>query len=307
MGRSPHLCIWLLFLLLGPVCAQDLWVRNQPFTGHVQGSGSDMLVEMQTFLERLEIKAEDKGDVVIIGGFPIPVETSGNVRLVPLRDVVDAAGLRLSRNPALGTVDVRVASAGTGNRGNWSKASGASSSGSKRPSVKIGHESFRVRVPGHLFVLTAPEFLKSEEQENVQTAELNSPRAQAMGARNVFYAHTDKGHEAGYLTFSLFERTPQGVTAKKEPSIVKGLKAIIAELGGEHKGRDSILTVAGKRFHKFTYYQAQKDGTPTRNEAYFHISNKHRVGLLLVITAPKRQFNRVAPQLRLVLRNIRMK
>ena len=307
--------IWIVVLLfLGlstPGLSEELWVRNRPFPGEVRGTGQSMLVEADTFLKTLEIEAEDRGDVFIIGGFPIPVEKAGTIRLIPLRDVVDAAGLSISKNPSLGTVDVRVADAGKGPSGTWntdsSSDSDSSGSASKGEKTQLEGATFRVTVPGHLSVVAESTYLKSGETDNAKAAQINNPLTQSAGARQAFAVTTRQGPKMGLLSVSMIMNMDPNLTAKDEKELLAAIGLGVLERGGRIYGEPTTQNIAGKKYYKFLYDDNGEYGQQNKNEVYVHFSTKHERAFLMLLSAPKRKFNRIAPQLRLVVRNLRIK
>lgn len=298
----------LLSLVAGSSLADELWVSNQPFQGVVTGSGQNMMVELRTFVHVLNIQADDQGEVVVIGGFPIPVQASGNVRLVPLRDVVDAAGLHITRNPELGTVDVRQASVGTGSRGNWETSSGAGDSPhrEKGPITKLAGVNFSVNVPGHLNVVSDPKFLQGEETDRARKVDLN-PYGSWSGNETAFMVSTDRGPTEGVLTVNLLGNVSSTMSREEEEQFFAALRSEVLSDGGKALGPVQVSTRAGKRFHQFTFRDTETDGVTYDNEVSIHFNPKAAVAFLIVLKAPQKTFQQVAPQLRLVINNLRMK
>ena len=72
-------------------------------------------------------------------------------------------------------------------------------------------------------------------------------------------------------------------------------------------GPPSMATVAGRRFHRFNYKEEGARGSFVRNEAYVHFARKKGEVYLMLLTADKKSFSRVAPQLRLIIKNFRIK
>lgn len=306
--KTYLLAVLLIFSTLSSGLAEDLWVRNRPFRGAVLGDGSEMLVQMDLFLQALEVEADDQGDVVVIGGFPITVQEQRGTRFVHLRDVVDAAGLRLSRNPAMNTVDVRHPSAGTGSRGNWSEVFDEGPGvGSDESATKIAGAYFSITIPGHLDVVAERKYLKSEEKPNARVAQLNNLASQVPGTESVCMVATDAGVEMGGLTLTLIEGFTDEMDLAVEKDMLEVLKRGVLGRGGQLVGRESTRNIAGKRFYQFRYEADTERGFRSLNEVFVHFSNKHQSAFLFTISAPKHQFNRISPQLRLVVRNIRIK
>lgn len=295
--------------LFAPLRADELWVKNQPFPGVTAGSGPDMLVELRTIVHMLGLSVEDQGEQVIVGGFPIPVETQGQVRLVSLRDLVDAAGLFISRNPDLGTVDVRQASAGTGSRGNWVEtnelsSSEASPNSTKGPVTQLAGRGFSVNVPGHLRVMSEPGYLKSEPSPNVTTSSLNEAYSPI---RTAFMVTTQRGPDHGMLSFNLVPELPQDLSPKDEPAFFEELRSSMTTGSARALGPSQISTIAGKQFHEFKVRDKEEDGILYDNELSFHVDRANNQVIMILLKAPQKYFNQVAPQLRLVTKNLRIK
>lgn len=307
--RAPLGTILLsLVLLLQPLQAEQLWVRNRPFQGVVTGSGQNMLVELDRFVTTLELQIEDKGDTVVVGGFPIPVESFGSVRMVPLRDMVDAAGLKISTNAALGTIDVRAADAGKGDSGDWAHVFEESSSdrGKGSPSTLLEGPLFKVTIPSRLSVRSEMEYLKSPERENSKAAALNTDNS-IPGYQEAFLVATSGGPSDGILTFTLLTDLPEKVTVEKEKAIFNYLYARFTRGGGEVVKEPHATSIAGRTYRTARYRKKISDGSTLENEMYFRASPSGGAAFLINITAPKNRFNQVAPQLRLVVRNMRYK
>ena len=99
------LCLLAVFLLTGPVSAEELFVGNSPYKGVVGGAGGETRVLLSEIAESLNIPAAEKNGSWTLGDHPVIVsEEEGKVwiRLVDLpKDLV-----RIVRNHDLGTVDV---------------------------------------------------------------------------------------------------------------------------------------------------------------------------------------------------------
>lgn len=290
-----------------PSAADELWVSNQPFPGSVRGSGQDMMVELRMFVQVMNIEADDQGDVVVIGGFPIPVEESDGVRYVHLRDMVDAARLKISTNPELGTVDVRRASAGTGYKGEWDALSPSNGSESRSggTATEVAGDFFSVKIPAHLFVIADPRYLASGESDNARASLLND-YASPMGAETVCGVAPDLNFSEGGLMFSFLPGMPDRMTAAEEKEFLEAVKSEVLLGGGQLVGPVASMNIAGNRFHRIRS-QIDRNGRIEDTELNIHFSPKNRVMVLLMIRAPKHRFNQVAPQLRLVVNNFRIK
>lgn len=295
----------VLALSLGAV-AEQLWVSNKPFPGAVRGSGHEMLVEFQVLAELLEIEIEDQGENIVVGGFPLPVEVLQGTRFVHLHDFVDAARLKLSSNPALGTVDVRRASAGTGYKGDWNALSvdSSSSNPSKGTVTELAGEFFSVRVPARFKVVAEAEFLQSGDSENAKSMVFS--QNDSSGVQTVCAIYAESEFKKGGLTLAFVPELPDKTTPKDELEILQAIQNEIQASGGQVHGSATTVNIAGIRFYRTRASHAE--GKSIREtELNICFSNKHKVMVLFKIDAPKETFNRLAPQLRLVINSFRMK
>ena len=148
------------------------------------------------------------------------------------------------------------------------------------------------------------EYLQSGESDNARAATLNGYRSY-RGARTVCAVSPDIDIEQGGLVMSLIPGLPEKVTPKNEAEVLATVKAEMLSGGVEQIGPMSSLNIAGNRFHRMRVRQ-KADGKELDTEVNIHFSNKHDTMVLLMIRAPKRKFDRVAPQLRLVINNLRI-
>lgn len=121
----------LLFLLLAPVSAEQLFVRNKPFKGASMGVGASRMVELEPFAKALgfTVKAHNGGFLVttdpnsdqgseiceagsaIVDGNKIATMTgTGGHTLVSLSDFCNAVGAKLVVNSQMGSSDVYLES-----------------------------------------------------------------------------------------------------------------------------------------------------------------------------------------------------
>ena len=106
--------------------------------------------------------------------------------------------------------------------------------------------------------------------------------------------------------FSFLPGMPDKLTAAEEKEFLDMLKSEVLRGGGQLVGPMASMNIAGNRFHRIRS-QIDRNGNIEDTELNIHFSTKHRMMVLLMIRAPKHRFNRVAPQLRLVVNNFRIK
>lgn len=305
--RNLIICFCLVLCFLLPAAAEQLWVRNQLFTGAVQGSGPEMMVELGPFAQATDLKFEDKGDSIMVGGFPIPVELVGSKRMVPLRDVVDAAGLRLNRNLALGTVDVRTADSGMGSSGSWEDLPSADNEKSSSSKTVLEGPLFKVVIPGHFMVLTDPQFLKEGDKDHVLARDLNGGDAQAQGLKAAFAVTTKEGLGKCGMAVSYVTNLSSQIGQDDEKPMLQYTFLKIRNADAKVTQEPMVVNLAGKRYMKMAYQQTADSGEPTEEELYLHLDPKKRVAFIFTLSSTKKLFQRVAPQLRLILKSFRPK
>lgn len=300
----------ILGLAVG-VGAEELWIKNRPFQGIVQGTGSTLLIELDEFLKEFGLTIEDQGDLILVEGFPIAVEQVGGKRLVLLRDLVDAAGLRLSRNVALGTVDVLSAEAGTGSSGDW--ASFDSSLGTNtadtptRAKVLLEGEDFKVTIPGHLHVAAEETFVRTEDEARVAVRPAPSDYEKAQVLSSAFSVTTKEGFDKCSMSLALIPDLSEPLTADDEKMMLE------SAFRGARRNRSKIVheihavNLAGQRYHSMRFLDVNAHGAEVENELYLQVNPTRKVAYLFLLTAERKLFNRVAPQLRLVLKTFRPK
>lgn len=302
---------FLFFLLLVSNCltqGQELWVRNRLFEGHTQGEGSALLVEISPFLKALDIKAIDEGDIILVEGFPIPVEQFGSLRLAPLRDIVDAAGLKYIYSPQLGTIDVQSSSAGTGNRGDWGATK---SSNPKRGSVKIGDETFRVTLPQHLNAGVNSRFLLSKTTQNVKS--ISSTKLSGSGGSSELICRITAANSpptaALYFNYHQVDDSTLNRIPEKdlEGAFIRGQKRVYSEAFGLPIENETVVSLAGKRFHSFQFSQVEQQGVILRKQFLIHVSHKHKRVFQITLEAEPKDFNKISPRLKAFQRNLRIK
>lgn len=307
MKKSLLLCIILLALQqVAP--ADQVWVKNQPFQGIVRGSGTGIQVELRTILKTLELQAEDQGDTVVVGGFPIPVEDINGVRMVLLRDLVDAAGLRMHSNPDLGTIDVRAARAGEGSRGDWAgqSATQGSSESVKGTKTLLDGDFFRLTVPANLEVLANPRYLKSGESANARALPQDALYSPQLDAEILCTARKLSGIKDGYLLLAVIHDIGGQASLEEQRIFAEVVRESATSHGAQDVSDISSSSLAGKRFFKFSF-QESEDGVRTQNEVYLHFSGKHNKAFMVTMKAPTKIFKRVFPQLRLVVTSLQIK
>ncbi len=290
-------------LLAIPALAEELWVRNQPFKGQVQGSGPSMMVELDPLVKALELDVTVEGDSVVFGDFSVPIQRQGDgTGMVNLTEIAGPAGLKIKRNPTLGTVDVYAASVGTGSRGDWAaveaKQSAKTSSGSGKKHEGYG---YTIRIPASLEMTDDPALLALLKQY------VGGGQALA-GAEFEFVVQPKNGSkDAAMLMMSI--RTPN-FTEAEAPALEKAMAEGFAEGVGSDGGRvvepPTPISLGGDRFYKTVHVENQ-DGKMKKMESYLHLSSAQKKAFILMFGDEEKSFNATAAKLRPAAMSLRIK
>ena len=131
----------LVALMLAPVAAQQVYVRNHPFKGGMTRSEGKVWIELKPLAEALGIKvkqaagggylirtsgADDEEDLaaghVRIDGKEVETMDENGMVLVPLASTVKLLGARAINNKDLGCIDISMARSGSTNGSGSAKA-----------------------------------------------------------------------------------------------------------------------------------------------------------------------------------------
>lgn len=110
-------------MLVSPLAAEQVYVRNKPFKGAVSGQGASTMVELQGLAQALGLKVESVNGgwvvnqgadmagpgKVIVSGKEVQAQVQGESVLVNLKEFSEAVGARFVVNKSMGTIDVNMA------------------------------------------------------------------------------------------------------------------------------------------------------------------------------------------------------
>ena len=109
------------------VFAQDIYIKNKLYKGPSSGSGSSMMVGVESFLKALKVSDfEIKDGKLMISGETADVQAGDTESMIALDKLSDLLGLKVIANKDLGTIDVykgkgkMANSAGRGSKANKS-------------------------------------------------------------------------------------------------------------------------------------------------------------------------------------------
>ncbi|MEW6282831.1 MAG: hypothetical protein AB1758_29740 [Candidatus Eremiobacterota bacterium] len=158
----------LVGLLLAPVAAEQVFIRNKPFKGATSGKGAATMVELGPLAQVMGLTARQGSQggwcvtlsaegppvgeelatpgKVIVEGKEVASETRGDVVLVNLKEFSAAVGARFQINSSLNSIDVNLASKPVSSE--WSTPSSGSSAA---PAGGLAPIRVKQKTPGERF------------------------------------------------------------------------------------------------------------------------------------------------------------
>lgn len=145
----PLIALGLLAATLGPVAADQIFIRNKPFTGATVTTDGKLWVELKPLADAFQATLVDNGqggyllqtaktpgdaaeipaNKLKVGETLVDVQTVEGVQMVVLEDFAKGVNARVTPNKALKTIDVNLTSA---KMADAAPAPSASSSGPKK-------------------------------------------------------------------------------------------------------------------------------------------------------------------------------
>ena len=262
--------------------AQEVWVRNRPFAGVVEGSGSSLKVELSSFLEALALEAKVENGAVVFGDFRVPIENGPDgIQMVLLKDIAVGASLKVTRNRELGTIDVYSATAGTQSASDWSDTDAGGGGGTARSS-----SAYTINVPSQLELIDDPATMAAV------AAELGGiPNGDLRG----IVLSRDESDEAALMLLTVGGMPPIGtVTREINLAAAQGFAEGMEEEGARRMTGPTELRIGGRDFIKFKHAQVEGSGGVTILESYLNIDAARSQLWVVMLVADQVNFDRVA-------------
>ena len=262
-SKSPILSLILCLLLFGSALPNELWVRNKPFTGQVEGSGTSLKIELGPLLEALGLQVEIRDENLVFGDFLVPIETTANgTRMVLLRELAMGANLQVKTNTELGTIDVYSAAAGDNSKADWSEgdAPAAGSGGAYETA------DYSIKVPPQLEFTNDPAAMAALKAHTASTG------AQVDSSNFRFVISAKNSSEDAVMllmTAGGLPPMPQ-MPPELEMQLVQGFAQGITQRGGQIKSGPTPTTIGGRRFHKYEHTM-QDGGVDKLGESYIYV------------------------------------
>ncbi len=95
----------VLLLTCGPLLAEEIYVRNQPYDGVAVGSGLQTEVLLDEIAKALELEAVKTDNGWTLDGKPLTVREAEGKTYVSLAELAKT-GVRVQPSPQLGTIDI---------------------------------------------------------------------------------------------------------------------------------------------------------------------------------------------------------
>jgi hypothetical protein len=266
--------------------AEEVWVRNKPFEGAVEGSGSSLKVELSVLLEALDLKPKIEGSTVVFDDFRVPIETNAaGTQMVLLNDISVGAGLKVTRSRELGTVDIYSAEAGTQSAGDWADAKAGTNAG-VGPATNSSTSEYNISVPPQLELIDDP---------SVMAALADKLGRIPNGTLRGLVIPKDESEEAVLLLLTVGGLPPIGaVTREIKMAASQGFAEGMEEKGAQRLAGPTELRIGGRDFVRFQHTQV-KNGKNTILESLLNLDTARNQLWVVMLVADQANFNRVAP------------
>ncbi len=99
----------LMFLLLEPVWGQQVYIKNQPFSGAVFKDSTGLWVELAPLQWALNFESKLEPEGARVGEKLVRTLKQGDKIMVPLTQIASAIGAVVKENPEFQTVDIHLA------------------------------------------------------------------------------------------------------------------------------------------------------------------------------------------------------
>lgn len=265
-SKFVPLALFCWLLLVGSAPAEELWVRNKPFAGRVEGRGTSMKVELRPLLEALKLQPIIEGDFLLFGDFRVPIEQSGGTEMVLLREFAVGAGLKVKANPSLGTVDVYSEAAGAGDQGDWSSvAEAASKAGGSGNSVQS--TDYTLKVPPQMQLINDPQAMQALKSQVQQGGGAGNPALDSASVK--FVGVLRDGPQSAVMMLVNASGLPptNSLTPESEKEYIMGFEQGFSQKGGTLVSGPTPSQIAGRRWYKLVHLRPGR-GEEQRTESF---------------------------------------
>lgn len=289
---------FLLLLTLSSAClGEEVWVRNKPFEGATEGSGTSLKVELPALLEALSLEVKRDGNSVVFGDFRVLVETNAEGKeMVLLKDFSVGAGLKVTRSKELGTVDVYSTTAGTQEDNDW--ASVGTDGASKGGSAASGS--------GRGFTLSTPPQVELVDDPNLMRALIAQFGGLDKGELMGVVIPKSKSDEALIMIFKADGLPPvASVSRELQMEASKGYSNAFESKGARRTGGPTPLTLGGRDFVKIQH-EMTKNGRAEVAESYLTFDGPRGSLWVLMLMGERSHFTRMSPVFQPVIQSFKI-
>jgi hypothetical protein len=291
------LFVLLLLTLSSAGLGEEVWVRNKPFEGATEGSGTSLKLELPALLEALSLKVKRDGNSVVFGDFRVPVETSAQGKeMVLLKDFSVGAGLKVTRSKELGTVDIYSTTAGTQGNDEWASL-GTDSAGSSGSATSGS---------GRGFTLSTPPQLELVDDPNIMAALAAQFGGLDKGDLMGVVLPKNQGDEALIMIFKADGLPPvPNVSRELQMEASKGYSSAFESKGARRVSGPTPLQLAGREFIKIQH-EMTKNGKTEVAESYLTFDGPRGALWVLMLTGERTHFNRMSPVFQPVIQSFKL-
>lgn len=215
----------LMLLTLSPVVGQQVYIKNQPFSGAVFKDVTGLWIELAPLQWALNFEAKVDADGARIGERLIRTQKQGDKLFVPLTQIASALGAVVKENPEFQTVDVHLAVRPRSGAGLDIKPSDLKDPEKAKLPEARPVEGQPVSTAAYSFTL--PTGMRMTRDPRLIKAALSGNKSGSMSSELRFDAlasfEGDANHKRGLAVFAWFE----------------------FEVPKEHSGESSILSLSG--------------------------------------------------------------
>lgn len=292
-------CFFLLSVLSSSCLAEEVWVRNKPFEGAVEGSGSSLKVELPALLKALSLEAKREGDFVVFGDFRIPVETNGEGKeMVSLQEFSVGAGLKVTRSKELGTVDVYSTTAGTQEGNEWDTDGVGAATGPSGSTVSSS---------GNGFTLSAPPQLELVDDPGVMRALVAQFGGLDKGELKGVVIPRNETDEALLMIFAAGGFPPMGSVSKEiQLEASKGYAEAFESKGARRVSGPLALKIGGRDFVKIQH-EIVKNGVANVAESYLTLDGPGGALWVLMLMGERPHFTKMSPAFQPAIQSFKIK
>ena len=287
----------LLLTLTSACLGEEVWVRNKPFEGATEGSGSSLKVELPALLEALSIEVKRDGNSVVFGDFRVPVETNAEGKeMVLLQDFSVGAGLKVTRSKELGTVDIYSTTAGTQEDNDW--ASVGTDSAGMSGSATSGS--------GRGFTLSTPPQLELVDDPNLMRALLAQFGGLDKGELMGVVIPRNETDEALIMIFKAGGLPPvPSVSRELQMEASKGYSNAFESKGARRVSGPTPINLGGREFVKIQH-EMNKNGKTEVAESHLTFDGPRGALWVLMLMGERSHFTKMSPVFQPVIQSFKL-